>query len=65
MALPDKIEADYVAGTFTEYKALQIVPDDDIASVEEAIAFHCFHEGLHIGKILTLKEAMGLPVKGG
>jgi len=63
--LPDKIEKDFAAGDFTEYKTLQIVPEDDIQNVEEAIAFHCFHEGLHIGKILTLKEAMGLPVKGG
>jgi DinB superfamily len=65
ISLPDKIEQDYTAGRFAEYKPLQIVPGDDIRSVEEAIAFHCFHEGLHIGKILTLKEAMGLPVKGG
>lgn len=65
ITLPEKIEADYLAGTFADYKALQIMPDDDIASIEEAIAFHCFHEGLHLGKILTLKEALGLPVKGG
>lgn len=65
IAMPTQIEADYLTGRFTDYKALQIVPEDDIASVEEAIAFHCFHEGLHIGKILTIKEAMGLPVKGG
>lgn len=63
--LAKQIEFDYQNGIFTEYKSLQIVPEDDIASVEEAIAFHCFHEGLHIGKVLTLKEAMGLPVKGG
>lgn len=63
--LPDQIEHDYREGIFAAYKSLQIVPDNDIASVEEAIAFHCFHEGLHIGKVLTLKEAMGLPVKGG
>jgi len=65
ISLPDKIEQDYVAGKFTDYTSLQIVPGDNITSVEEAVAFHCFHEGLHIGKILTLKEAMGLPVKGG
>lgn len=62
---PAQLETDYLAGKFTEYKALQIVPDDNIASIEEAVAFHCFHEGLHIGKVLTIKEAMGLPVKGG
>ena len=59
-ALPAQIEADYLAGHFTEYKALQITPDDTIASVEEAVAFHCFHEGLHIGMIITLKELLGL-----
>ena len=63
--LAKQIEFDYQNDIFKVYKALQIVPEDNIASVEEAIAFHCFHEGLHIGKILTLKEAMGLPVKGG
>ena len=63
--MPGRIETDYLGGKFSEYKALQIVPGDDIACVEEAVAFHCFHEGLHIGKVLTLKELMGLPVKGG
>lgn len=63
--LPAQIEHDYTEGLFKTYDALQIVPEDNIASVEEAIAFHSFHEGLHIGKVLTLKEAMGLPVKGG
>ena len=63
--LAKQIEYDYQNGIFSDYKSLQIVPEDDIASVEEAIAFHCFHEGLHIGKVLTIKEAMGLTVKGG
>jgi len=59
-SMPGQIEADYVAGNFKEYKALQITPDDNIASVEEAVAFHCFHEGLHIGMMITLKELLGL-----
>ena len=63
--LATQIEYDYRNEIFKDYKALQIVPDDNIASIEEAIAFHCFHEGLHIGKVLTIKESMGLPVKGG
>ncbi len=59
-ALPAQIEADYVAGSFKDYKTLQITPRDTIDSVEEAVAFHCFHEGLHIGMIITLKELLGL-----
>jgi hypothetical protein len=59
-AMPEQIESDYRAGKFTEYQSLQITPTYPIDSVEEAIAFHCFHEGLHLGKILTLKESLGL-----
>ena len=59
-ALPAQIEADYLAGRFKDYTPLQITPGDTIASVEEAVAFHCFHEGLHIGMIIALKETLGL-----
>ena len=61
-ALPEKIETDYRAGKFIEYKALQIGPNT-IESVEEAVAFHCFHEGLHIGMIITLKNLLGRPTE--
>src|SRR5690606_35803308 len=59
--IPDRAETDYRQGKFVEYKPLQIVPGFAINSVPEAVAFHCFHEGLHLGKILTLKESLGLP----
>lgn len=59
-SMPAQIEADYLAGKFKEYKSLQITKGDMIDSVEEAVAFHCFHEGLHIGMIITLKELLGL-----
>ncbi len=59
-AMPAQIEADYLAGNFKDYEPLQITPGSTIDSVEEAVAFHCFHEGLHIGMIITLKELLGL-----
>jgi hypothetical protein len=61
--MPDRIEADYKAGRFQEYKTLTLGPNT-VESVEEAVAFHCFHEGLHIGMIITLKELLGLPTRG-
>lgn len=61
-SMPAQIESDYLAGRFTDYKPLQITPLDTIDSVEEAVAFHSFHEGLHIGIIITLKELLGLAV---
>lgn len=61
--LPKQIEGDFTAQRFTRYKALEIVPGKTVASVEEAVNFHCFHEGLHIGMIITLKELLGLEAK--
>lgn len=63
-ALPDEVEKDYRAGRFTEYKILELAPEHTVESVEEAVAFHCFHEGLHIGMIISLKQRMGLKVSG-
>ena len=61
--LPKQIEQDFLAHRFTGYKALEIVPGKTISSVEEAVSFHCFHEGLHIGMIITLKELLGVEAK--
>ncbi len=58
-AMPGRIESDFEAGHFTTYKPIELVKGYPIASVEEAVAFHCFHEGLHLGRIMTLKELLG------
>ena len=58
--LPAQIEHDYAAGEFPAYEPLQITPAHTIDSLEEAVNFHCFHEGLHIGMIITLKQRLGL-----
>lgn len=60
-AMPARIEQDYRAGKFHDYDPLTLAPGHTIDSVEEAIAFHCFHEGLHIGRIITLKQLLGHP----
>ena len=61
-ALPGQIEADYASGRFSRYEPLELAPGHTVESVEEAIAFHCFHEGLHIGMIISVKELLGLGV---
>lgn len=60
LGMPDRIEADYRAGKFTEYKPLALGGGHTVESVEEAVAFHCFHEGLHIGMVISLKRMLGL-----
>lgn len=62
--LIDNVERDFAAGMFTAYQPWK-VGGSQIESVEEAIAFHCFHEGLHIGKVLDIKLALGLPTHAG
>ena len=54
----DRIEADYVKGLFEVYETLEIAPGHTIDTVEEAIAFHCFHEGLHIGMVISIKQLL-------
>jgi hypothetical protein len=60
LEMPDRIEADYRAGRFTTYSPLTLGGGHTVESVEEAIAFHCFHEGLHIGMVISLKRMLGL-----
>ena len=60
LELPDRIEADYAAGKFVDYKPLTLGGGHTVESVEEAVAFHCFHEGLHIGMVISLKRMLGL-----
>ena len=62
--LVDDLESDFADEKFSEYKPLTIGPNS-IDSVEEAVSFHCFHEGLHIGKIIDLKLLLGLETKDG
>lgn len=61
-AMPEKIAEDYRQGHFSEYKTLELAPGHTVESVEEAVAFHCFHEGLHIGMVISIKELLGLPL---
>ncbi len=59
-SVPDQIEADFRAGKFLEYTPLKLPEGHTVESVEEAVAFHCFHEGLHIGMVISIKQMLGL-----
>ena len=54
----DRLETDYKNGVFTQYTAFQTRYDIEIASVDGAIDFLIFHEGLHMGYIMALKRAL-------
>ncbi|OOQ58377.1 hypothetical protein BC343_11315 [Mucilaginibacter pedocola] len=51
-----QLEQDYQAGIFTNYPAWTTRYGVQIASIEDAIAFLPFHEGLHIGYIMGMRK---------
>ena len=59
LALPDQAEADLRAGRFEQYRAYTTTPGVVLASVEDAVRFNLFHEGLHLGAILALRKHVG------
>lgn len=56
--LPEKTEEDYKAGLFKEFKPYMTTPKVELKSVEDAIAFNTFHEGIHLGSIFALARAV-------
>ena len=52
----DQTASDLEAGKFEGYKPMNIRDQVTLGTLEESLAFHCFHEGVHIGRIGTLKS---------
>lgn len=55
-ASPDQIEADYRAGRFQTYDPYTTTPGVVLGSVEDALRFVLFHEGLHLGTVRALRR---------
>jgi hypothetical protein len=56
LSLPDRTEADYRAGRFETYREYRTTPGVVLASVDDAVRFNLYHEGLHLGAILGLRK---------
>ena len=52
----DKTEKDYASGIFIDFKTYMTSAKVELKSVEEAINFNLFHEGLHLGTLLSLQK---------
>ncbi len=57
-SLPEKTEEDYKSGLFTSFKPYMTSAKVELKSVEDAIAFNVYHEGLHLGSIFALARAI-------
>ena len=54
--LSSHIERDYGNGVFDGFQPAELAPGIAFNTFEEAAQFHCVHEGLHLGVIMTLKK---------
>ncbi|RYE26375.1 MAG: DinB family protein [Sphingobacteriaceae bacterium] len=52
----DELESDYKKSFFTNYTAFTTRYGVEISSIDDAIHFLPFHEGLHSGAIMALKK---------
>ena len=51
-------QKDYDAGCFTSYNSYTVSTKSTLTNVEEAIEFNNFHEGIHLGYILAMKNSI-------
>ncbi len=54
----EKTKEDYNNGLFKGYSSYTTSTNSTMVTVEEAIAFNNFHEGIHLGYILALKKSL-------
>ena len=53
-------ETDYNSGLFKEYNEYTTSNKVTLSSIEDAISFNAFHEGLHLGVILSQLKSLGV-----
>lgn len=54
--LPAKLADDYAAGRFTSFNAYETSTGLTLQTLDDALSFNHFHEGVHTGIILALKK---------
>ena len=54
-----RLRSDYDSGLFQEFRSYRTMAGPVLESVEDAIRFTIYHEGIHMGYILSLRRALG------
>ena len=58
LPLIDNFQHDYDHQLFLTYKSFVVPYGFEVATIDQAIHFMLFHEGLHLGYIMALKRAL-------
>ncbi|MEA5458613.1 DinB family protein [Arcicella sp. LKC2W] len=56
ISLIDKTKSDYQEGKFQSYNEITTSTGFNLASIDDAITFNNFHEGLHLGYIMSIRK---------
>ncbi len=56
----DEIREDYHRGLFLDYQEYTTSTKTTLSTVEDAIAFNIFHEGYHLGAVVSLQKVLGI-----
>jgi hypothetical protein len=56
ISLVDKTEADFRNNLFTDYTGLTTTTGFHLASLEDALVFNNYHEGLHLGYMMSIRR---------
>ena len=54
----EKTKEDYQNGLFKEYTEYTVSTESTLTTIDEALAFNNFHEGIHFGYILAMKKSL-------
>jgi hypothetical protein len=54
--LVEKTQADFEAGIFSSFHPYQTKTEFYLGSLQEALAFNNYHEGVHLGIMLQIKK---------
>ena len=54
----EQTQTDYDNGVFKNYTPYTTSINETLSTVEEAISFNAFHEGIHLGYILAMKNSL-------
>jgi hypothetical protein len=60
--LSARLRSDYDEDRFQSFRRYETMAGPVLESVEDAIRFTLFHEGMHLGYVLSLRRALGVGI---